>query len=63
VARGRVRAECGRDLELLRQTAVLVAHHAAHACALSTPHCAVCPLAGQCRFAAADRRPGGGDVS
>jgi endonuclease III len=63
VARGLVRAECGGDLELLRRTAVLVAHHAAHACAPSTPHCGVCPLAGQCRFAAGDPRRRGGDVS
>jgi endonuclease III len=53
LSRARVRAECAADLGLLRAVAVLVAHHAAHACAPSAPHCTVCPLAGQCRFAAA----------
>jgi endonuclease III len=53
LSRARVRAESAGDLDLLRQSAVLFAHHAAHACVHSTPHCGVCPLAGQCRFAAA----------
>lgn len=48
-----MRADCGSNLDLLRAAAVLVSHHAAHACAHTTPHCTVCPLAGQCRFAAA----------
>jgi endonuclease III len=52
LSRARVRAASAGDLDLLRESAVLFAHHAAHACAHSTPHCGVCPLAGQCRFAA-----------
>lgn len=52
LSRARMRADCAGDLNLLRAAAVLVSHHAAHACAHATPHCGVCPLAGQCRFAA-----------
>lgn len=60
LSRRRLRAECGGDLDLLRETAVLVAHHAAQACAPSAPHCGVCPLAGACRFAAdGPARPAG----
>jgi endonuclease III len=56
LARRRLGVECGGDLDLLRQAAVLMAHHAAQACVPASPHCGVCPLAGRCRFAA----PAGG---
>jgi endonuclease III len=51
LSRARLRGDCHGDLDLLREAAVLVAHHAARACAPSSPHCGVCPLAGHCRFA------------
>jgi endonuclease III len=59
LSRARVRADCAGDLDLLRDAAVLVAHHAAHACAPSAPHCGVCPLARHCRFAAGRGRSAG----
>jgi endonuclease III len=59
VARHRLGVECGGDLEMLRQAAVLMAHHAAQACLPASPHCGVCPLAGRCRYAVTDRGPAG----
>lgn len=58
LSRRRLCADCDGDLHLLREAAVLVGHHAAHACAPAAPHCGVCPLARRCRFAAAGPRPG-----
>ena len=57
LSRSRLAADCGRQLALLRQAAVVLAHHAAHACAEAAPHCGVCPLAPGCRHAAG-REPG-----
>ncbi len=52
LSRSRLAADCRRQLDLLRQAAVVLAHHAAHACAEATPHCGVCPIAPGCRYAA-----------
>ena len=52
-----LRYAAGGNLDLLRQAAVLMAHHAAQACVPASPHCGVCPLAGRCRFAATARGP------
>ena len=57
LSRARLAAGCGRQLDLLRQAAVVLAHHAAHACAETAPHCGVCPLAPGCCYAAR-REPG-----
>jgi endonuclease III len=51
LARGRLTSGCGQQLDLLRQATVMLAHHAAHACADPMPHCGVCPLAARCRSA------------
>ncbi len=56
-ARRTLTLECGGDLELLRQATVVLAHHAAHACADTAPHCGVCPLAAACRHAVARPAP------
>jgi endonuclease III len=60
-ARARLAADCDRQIEILRLAAVVLAHHAGHACAETGPHCGVCPLASHCRYAA-DGRPSAGDT-
>lgn len=49
----RVLAEAfGRDRERLEHALVLLGHHAGQACIEHAPHCTVCPLKADCRFAA-----------
>jgi len=52
LSRSRLAADCRGQIDLLRQAAVVLPHHAAHACAEALPHCAVCPIAPGCRYAA-----------
>lgn len=49
-ARRHLAAECEGDLAQLRDVAVVLGHHADHACA-DQPHCTVCPLAKTCAYA------------
>jgi len=52
LSRSWLAADCRGQIDLLRQAAVVLAHHAAHACAEAVPHCGVCPIAPGCRYAA-----------
>lgn len=56
-ARRALALDCAGDVELLRQATVVLAHHAAHACADTAPHCGLCPLAAGCRHAATRPAP------
>jgi len=51
-ARRHLAAECEHGLAQLREVAVVLGHHAEHACA-DQPHCTVCPLAKECAEARA----------
>ena len=55
LSRSRLAADCRHQLDLLRGAAVVLAHHATHACAEAVPHCGVCPIAAGCRHAASRR--------
>ena len=48
-ARRRLFEACHGDREAIAEAVVVLAHHAAHACAEHAPHCSVCPLAPECR--------------
>ena len=50
-ARQRLFGACHGDREAMAEAVVALAHHGAHACAEHTPHCAVCPLTAECRYA------------
>lgn len=49
--RRRLFQACHGERDRIAEAVVALAHHAAHACLEHAPHCAVCPLAGQCRYA------------
>lgn len=53
LARARVRLESGGGLERVIDAAVVLGYHAQHACAEHAPHCHVCPLRADCRYALA----------
>ncbi|MEP7118563.1 MAG: hypothetical protein ABI880_13320 [Acidobacteriota bacterium] len=50
-ARRRLLADCAGDRERICAAVVVLAHHATHGCVETAPHCAVCPLALECRHA------------
>jgi endonuclease III len=52
-ARARVRSESGGGLERVIEAAMVLGHHARHACAEHAPHCHVCPVRADCRHALA----------
>lgn len=62
-ARRRLYTACHGDREVMTEAVTALAHHAAQCCAEHAPHCAVCPLARECRYARApltsSARPGG----
>jgi endonuclease III len=43
-----IAAELRPDVDIYRRTYVYVSHHGAVTCTEAEPHCAVCPLAGDC---------------
>ena len=47
--RRRLFQACHGERDRIAEAVVVLAHHAAHACLEHAPHCAVCPLAADCR--------------
>lgn len=56
-ARGALTRQLPADVDVWCEAVVLLRHHARHTCVAVAPHCAVCPLARQCRFVVAPPAP------